>query len=241
VDEVSSLIRCTAPVDGAAETTVLSISWLLRRAATRVEYSLAARDGGTQLRVKHSGLPERAGRQGALHDFWIAKLEILRLYAVTGRLQTQLRYGPQPGPRLALALEISGSATDVFRYLIEPEYVAKLWEDEQVQIEPWTGGKYDYGWENGGPKQVLAIEAPRLLSFSWRYPPETVDTTVTWRLAETDGVTSFSLEHSGFAPDDDGEDYRAGWFSFLAEIKALVELGADWSRVEIKGVKHGEV
>jgi uncharacterized protein YndB with AHSA1/START domain len=240
-DERSSLVRFTAPVDGAAETTVLSISWLLHGAVTRVEYSLAARAGGTQLRVLHSGLPDRTEGQGALHDFWIAKLETLRLYAVTGRPQTQLRYGSQPGARLALAQEISGNAADVFRYLIEPECVARVWEDEHVLIEPRVGGKYDYGWEKGGPKQVLALEPPRLLSFSWRYPPETEDTTVTWRLAERDEVTDLSLEHSGFAQDYDGEDYRAGWFSFLVAIKSLVELGADWTRVVCKGAAHGKV
>jgi uncharacterized protein YndB with AHSA1/START domain len=240
-DEVSSVIRFSAPIDGAAETTVLSISWYLRGVATRVEYSLTARDGGTQLRVVHSGLPERTAGQGALHDFWIAKLEALRLYALTGRSPTQLKYDSQPGASIKLALEISASAPEVFRYLIEPEYVAKLWDDEHVVIEPHAGGKYDYGWEKGGPKQILELDAPRRLSFSWCYPPETEDTTVTWRLAEQDGITYLSLEHSGFAPDASTEDYRAGWFSFLAVIQALVELGPDWTRVVVQGIEHGAV
>ena len=55
------------------------------------------------------------------------------------------------------------------------------------------------------------------------------------------GITRLTLEHGGFAADYDDEEYRAGWFSFLAAIKALVELGADWSRVSVKGVEHGEV
>lgn len=240
-DEVASVIRFSAPIAGAAETTVLSISWLLRGVATRVEYSLAARDGGTQLRVVHSGLPDRVEGQGALHDFWIAKLETLRLYALTGKPQTQLRYGAPPGAGFKLMLEIGASAAEIFKYLIEPEYVAQLWDDKNVVIEPRVGGKYDYGWEKGGPRQILELDAPRLLSFSWRYPPETEDSTVTWRLAEQDGITYLSLEHNGFAPDADNEDYRAGWFSFLVEIKALVELGADWTRVVVKGSEHGAV
>lgn len=240
-DEVSSVIRFTLPISGAAETTVLSISWLLAGTASRVEYSLAARDGGTQLRVQHSGLADRVEGQGAMHDFWIAKLETLRLYLLTGRPQEQLRYGPQPGSSLKLAVGISASAAEVFPYLIEPESVAKLWDDEHVVIEPQVGGKYDYGWEQGGPKQILALEAPHLLSFSWRYPPETEDTTVTWSLAELGGTTSLSLEHSGFPPETSREDYRAGWFAFLIQIKSIVELGADWTRVAVTGAAHGEV
>jgi uncharacterized protein YndB with AHSA1/START domain len=237
----SSLLRSKPPADSGAETRVAAYAWRLNGSDTEVDYKLGAQDGGTLLTVLHSGLNPRGETQGALHDFWISKLESLRLYALTRKPQTQLRYGPPPGPNVKLELDILGSAVNVYRYLIEPECVGQLWDDKRVEIDPWVGGTYSYGWELGGAKIILELDSPNLLSFSWRYPPETEDSTVIWRLSEAAGVTRLSLEHSGLAGQHVNEGYQAGWFTFLVLIKSLIELGPSWTRVAVKGVEHGAV
>lgn len=240
-DARSSLLHSRPPAENGAATSVLAYSWRLHNSDTEVEYTLGAQEGGTLLVVRHTGLKPRPDPQGALHDFWIAKLESLRLYALTRKPQGQAHYGTPPGPCINLALDIAGSAVNVFRFLIEPEFVGMLWDDKNVEIEPWVGGTYSFGWETGGAKEILELESPGLLSYSWRFPPETVDSTVTWRLAEAAGVTRLSLEHSGLEAQYVNEAYQAGWFTFLVLIKALIELGPEWSRVAVTGAEHGSV
>jgi len=224
--------------NGAAR---LSINWQLRGQATTVEFTLAPSAEGTELKVHHAALGERMNQKGALHDFWYSVLSNLRLYALTGRAQQLVEYGALPGTSMTVEVAIASSPEAIFRYLIEPEFIAKVWQDENVQVEPVVGGVYDYGWSTGGPRRILAVDPPRLLSFSWLYPPETEESTVTWQLSDLgNGMTRLSLTHAGFIAGTDHEEYRAGWFSFLALIKGLVELGARWSCIIVKGSAHGE-
>lgn len=227
--------------DSAGQGGKFSFTWHLRGQDTQVEYSIASTTAGCELTVHHTSLSERLTSKAAVHDFWYTVLENLRLLAVTGRPQTLPEYGPKPGSSLMLQLEIAAPAADIFRYLIDPEWMSKLWNDEKIVVEPHPGGVYDYGWKEGGPRQIVALEAPRLLSFTWLYPPETEETVVTWRLEDlAAGRTRLSLTHSGFPTDYDDEEYRAGWFSFLAIIKGLCELGERRTRVHMRGSEHGE-
>lgn len=220
----------------------LAYAWVLRGQETQVGFELAAQDDGSLLTVVHSALGERLTSKGAVHDFWYTVLENLRLLAVTGKAQSLPEYGPKPGPSLMVQVDIAAAPEQIFRCLIEPEWMAKLWLDENIRVEARAGGVYDYGWKEGGPRRIMSIDPPYLLSFTWVYPPETEETLVTWKLEELGGgLTRLSLEHSGFAPEYDDEEYRAGWFSFLAIIKGICELGAGWQRVSVKGVQHGEV
>jgi uncharacterized protein YndB with AHSA1/START domain len=218
----------------------LSFGWHLRGQDTHIELTLAPADGGTEIKVHHGALGERMNSKGALHDFWYSVLANLELYALTGRRQQLVEYGARPGTSLQVEVEIAAPAAAIFPYLIEPGFMARIWQDEKVQVEPRVGGVYDYGWETGGPRRILALDPPRLLSFSWLYPPETVESTVTWRLTDlTEDVTRLSLTHEGFPAGDDHEEYRAGWFSFLALIKGMVELGGRWSQIVLTGSAHG--
>jgi uncharacterized protein YndB with AHSA1/START domain len=229
------------PETGTGEGGAIAFDWFLRGQQTGVTISLAPSADGTEVAVQHSALGERLTSKGAVHDFWYTVLENLRLLALTGRGQALPEYGPKPASSLMVQVDISAPPAEIFRCLIEPAWMAKLWNDESIKVEPMPGGIYDYGWKEGGPRHIVQIDAPRLLSFTWVYPPETQETLVTWRLDEIgDGLTRLSLTHSGFAPDYDDEEYRAGWFSFLAIIKGICELGDRWQRVSIKGIAHGE-
>jgi uncharacterized protein YndB with AHSA1/START domain len=233
------LTACSGP-DNAGQAS-LSFAWQLRGQATSVELALVPGDAGSQVIVRHSALGDRINKKGAVHDFWYSALENLRLYAVTGRAQQLVEYGPRPGTSMSVEVEIAAPPEAIFPLLIEPAQMARLWDDEQIRVEPVVGGAYDYGWKDGGPRRILALDPPRLLSFSWLYPPETEESTVTWQLEDCGGgLTRLRLTHEGFAAGDDHEEYRAGWFSFLAIIKGIVELGARWTRVRMRGSQHGE-
>lgn len=229
-----------APPDGNGNGGRLSFAWQLRGQPTRVELSLHAAGDGTELKLHHSALGERLNQKGALHDFWYSALENLRLYALTGRPQQFVEYGALAGTSMTVEVEIAAPPERVFQLLIEPAQMARLWDDERIAVEPRVGGVYDYGWKEGGPRRILALDPPRLLSFSWLYPPETEESTVTWRLAAIDGGTRLSLTHEGFIAGADHEEYRAGWFSFLAIIKGISELESRWTRVRMQGSAHGE-
>jgi uncharacterized protein YndB with AHSA1/START domain len=226
--------------DAHGAGALLTYTWQLRGQETSVTVTLGAQDGGTLVGVLHSALGERMNSKGAVHDFWYTVLEALRLLALTGKAQSLPEYGPKPGTSLLVEVDIAAPRESIFRCLIEPEWMSKLWLDKNITVEPRVGGVYDYGWKEGGPRRITALDPPNLLAFTWIYPPETEETIVTWRLADLGGgFTRLSLEHSGFAADYDDEEYRAGWFSFLAIIKGICELGERWRRVSVKGVAHG--
>lgn len=227
------LVDYTAPA-------ALSFSWQLRDTETRVAYRLEAEGDGTLLTVEHSGLAPRPEPDGAMHDFWYIALENLRLLAVSGEQQQLVSYLPKRGPSLELSVDIRGAAGDVFEKITKPAEIDRYYGNG-AQVELRVGGKFDYGWPDGlGPVKILELEPARKLVYSWKYD-EPYETVVTWSLAESGGRTRLTITHSGFSEDYDSEGYRAGWFSFLAIIKGMVELGHGWSMVEIGGMAHGAV
>jgi len=237
---VITLEMWAAP-DSAGHGGQLNYTWLLREQETVVAITLEPQGEGTVVKVHHSALGERLNSKGAVHDFWYSVLANLRLYALTGRQQQLVEYGAMTGSRLEVEVEIAAPAERIFRYLIEPQSMGEIWGEDTIKVEPQVGGVYDYGWAAGGPRRILALDPPHLLSFTWLYPPETEESTVTWQLTELGaGITRLSLTHEGFAPGTDHEEYRAGWFSFLAIIKGLNELGERWTKIDITGSPHGE-
>ena len=228
------LLACSAPDS-------LQFGWTVRGAETVVLFSLEARGVMTQLTVEHAGIPARSDEhEMAFHDFWYVALENLRLYATSGEQQQLCSYAPKQGPSIELAVTVNGGADAVFDKIAKPEQIDRYYgSNSTVELE--VGGKFDFGWKDSlGPIKILELDAPHKLSFSWKFD-EPFETVVTWQLEESGGRTRLTLTHSGFAEDYDSEGYRAGWFSFLAIIKGMVELGEDWSMIEIKGGAHGDV
>lgn len=218
----------------------LRFSWLIRGRHTDVEYFLED-DGATAclLTVRHANLPDRAEHEAALHDFWYIALENLRLYATTGKPQFMPDYRPKAGSVIELEIEIDGTPAAVWDKFANMEQFNRYY-GANATMDARVGGKVDYGWGPGkGPQQILELEPERKLSYSWCYDNEPA-TVVTWSLAESGGRTRLTITHSGFAADYDSEGYRAGWFSFLAIIKGMVELGDEWEMVSIEGLKHGD-
>jgi len=242
------LVRVKAPES-------LCFGWRLRGVESIVTVDLEERDGGTEVTVKHEGLQPRAENAGSMHDFWYAALENLRLRALTGRPQPMPDYRPQVGPEVTLHMEMLGTPEQVFDKIANPEQIDRYFGRGAV-VEPRVGGRVSFGWQDGGPRTITAFEPARHLAYRWQYGSER-ETEVSWTLrpqgsadggtpggARGDGqgsATVLELRHTGWHPSFEGEAYRVGWFSFLAVVKAMVELGDAWRAVRIEGARHGDV
>jgi uncharacterized protein YndB with AHSA1/START domain len=70
--------------------------------------------------------------------------------------------------------------------------------------------------------RVLAVEAHKMLSYSWAaYGLESV---VTWTLQPSDHGTRLRMEHSGFRPDQEPayQGAKQGWQQFFAKLEQAV-------------------
>jgi uncharacterized protein YndB with AHSA1/START domain len=189
--------------------------------------------------VEHSGLPDRAEDDAAMHDFWYVALENLRSFVLTGRTQELPDYTSCYGDTLEVGISVDAPPEAVFAAITEPEQMNRYFGRDAV-VEPRVGGTYSYGWDEGGPVRILEILPPSRLSFTWEYENEP-STVVTWTLQGSGSKTRVTISHSGFGSEARQDAYRAGWSSFLAIIRSMIELGSDWSMVRIEGVGHGDV
>ncbi len=71
-------------------------------------------------------------------------------------------------------------------------------------FKPEVGHKFQFrvppqrGWRGIVDCEVLAVEPPRRLSYSWQGDPHHRPMTVTWTLEPVNGGTRLRLEHAGF-------------------------------------------
>ena len=116
----------------------------------------------------------------------------------------------------------------VWRTLTEPKLMsAWLMEND---IVPEVGRRFTFrgkpmgDWDGTVVCEVLAVEPPRLLSYSWRGGGASgLDTVVTWTLTPTASGTRLHLEHAGFSDDHPGYPFmQKGWSDKAARIAELV-------------------
>ena len=135
---------------------------------------------------------------------------------------------------VTLEIEIAAPPERVFRALTDPaqlvawfggdaDYSGKLWE-----IDLRVGGK----WRNLGHDrtcgdyemsgEILEIDPPRLLCYTWRYDghPGPDHTVVRYELDRAGQGTRLRMTHSGFAGfPETAEEYRKGWPAVLAALR----------------------
>ena len=93
-------------------------------------------------------------------------------------------------------------------------------------FKPVVGHRFQFkskpqpGWNGIVDCEVLRVEAPRLLSYSWKGGP--LDTVLTIELAAIDGGTRLSLEHTGFK-------------GFKALLVAKL-MGSGWKGIVSRGI-----
>jgi uncharacterized protein YndB with AHSA1/START domain len=121
----------------------------------------------------------------------------------------------------------------VWRALTDPELLGRWLMANDMR--PIVGHKFKFtatprnGWDGVCHCQVLEVDEPRRLRYSWRGDGGTawLDTVVTWTLTPTaSGGTLLHLEHAGFTPANDVafQEMGKGWRGHLAErIAAVLE------------------
>ena len=202
----------------------LVYAWPLRGGDSRVTLTAVASGSGSTLTVEHELARGRDRSEGALADFWAGSLERLKAWVEKGVRGYLTQYDVIPDSTMGISAELAAPAEDVYRALTDPAALEQwIAAPGKAHIEASVGGAYDIGWgEDGGPVAILRLEPNRLLSYSWRYPPEP-DTVVTWSLEGSGGTTRVTIVHSGFADADRHGAYLMGWGFFVGRLRLLLE------------------
>ncbi|CAN5712617.1 SRPBCC domain-containing protein [soil metagenome] len=98
-------------------------------------------------------------------------------------------------------------------------------------FQPVLGHRFNFratpmmGWNGVTDCEVLAVEEPHRLVYSWNASGEQAEgglkTVVSWTLTPVDGGTAVRMEQSGFRPEDEG-GYRSmggGWPGILGRLE----------------------
>lgn len=183
-------------------------------------------------------MPERKTGEASFTDFWDLSLENLRGWVERRVIGARCDFSGERTGDVHLEVDIAAPPEAVFHALITPEELDRYFATRAV-VEPYVGGRYDFGWGNGGPVKILELAPPEKLTYSWEYPPEP-PTVVTWTLERSGGGTRLMLVHSGFGSERLTEEYQTGWLNCLNRIKFLVEGGPTW-RVPSHPTTHQEL
>lgn len=203
---------------------LLRWTWNVAGHASEVAVTLAPRNDGTLVVVRHVIPTDHVIAVPNVEDFWFLSLENLRRH-LDGRSDVvRCDFSAIRGGDIGHSVLIDGSRDEVFGALMRPEQLER-WIASRATVEPMVGGRYELGWEQGGPVKILELVPNERLATTW---PAEIETVVTWTLEDSGGKTRLTLVHSGFAPDQPTGGLDAGWLNFLSWIKSLVEYGPAW-------------
>jgi len=131
-------------------------------------------------------------------------------------------------------ITINAPAEHVFEALTNPDQRKEWWGSEgrfqttHVESDLRVGGKWKMsGTGFGRPFTVegeyRAIEAPRVLAFTWlpSWQADASATLVRFDLSEKDGTTTVRVTHSGLTPE--GVEAHKGWPQILSWLRSYVE------------------
>jgi uncharacterized protein YndB with AHSA1/START domain len=126
----------------------------------------------------------------------------------------------------------------VFQALTDPQQAVKWWGQNdryhltEFHIDPRVGGKWSTsgGSVKMGPikvsGEVLELDPPRRLAYTWISSWMPKNTTVVWELENQNGGTVVRLTHTGFAGDlEQANDHSTGWNLVISWLQAYVERG----------------
>lgn len=107
-------------------------------------------------------------------------------------------------PDVSLDFQFTSTIEKVWNALTDPATLAKwIWEND---FKPVVGHKFQFRsepseWWNGIVDcEVLQVDEPHTLSYTWASAGET--TTVTWTVKEnSDGTINLSLDQTGFSEE----------------------------------------
>jgi uncharacterized protein YndB with AHSA1/START domain len=142
-------------------------------------------------------------------------------------------------PIIVETIEIEAPIGVVFAALTEPSELVQWWgsdggyrvEKMERDLTPGGAWKTTGTGSDGSPFSVggvyRAVEAPRLVEFTWRHDWQDGDdplgdTIVRYELEERSGVTHLRVTHDGFTDSSDREDHAQGWPIVLGWMRAFV-------------------
>jgi uncharacterized protein YndB with AHSA1/START domain len=139
-------------------------------------------------------------------------------------------------------IEIAAPPERVFRALIEREQALQwgksdAFEMTSFEMDARPGGKWRFvskplqgpgaGNELEHHGEILEIDPPRLLAYSWYaswHENPAVQTMVRWELTATTSGTHLKVVHSGLLPIPGAcQGYSQGWPGLLQSVKKVVE------------------
>jgi uncharacterized protein YndB with AHSA1/START domain len=126
---------------------------------------------------------------------------------------------------VSLDFEFNHSITRVWSALTDSKKLAKWIMDND--FKPIVGHKFQFRtepnkwWDGIVESEVLIVDEPNKLSYSWLTDGQ--NTTVTWTLKEAGGTTYLHLEHTGF--ENEGHAYngaKQGWVLMSNKLDTLL-------------------
>jgi uncharacterized protein YndB with AHSA1/START domain len=126
------------------------------------------------------------------------------------------RTAPRQTGTIAFDFDLPHPPAKVWRALTEPELLTK-WLLPVIGFGLAPGEAFTFqapeqpGWDGVVNCRILAVDAPKKLSYAWIVGD--MDTVVTFTLTPTASGTRLSLVHSGFKPDQKANfaGARYGW------------------------------
>ncbi len=135
-------------------------------------------------------------------------------------------------------IAIEAPIAAVFAALTDPDEIVQWWGSEESHHVTAMAADLRPGgaWESTGKTHdgeaftvsgtYRAVDAPRLVEFTWRHDwsenDDALETLVRYELIERDGVTNLTVTHSGFTSVADREDHARGWKEVLGWLRAFV-------------------
>jgi uncharacterized protein YndB with AHSA1/START domain len=126
-------------------------------------------DKGTVLTLSQV-IVERLPGEASFADFWALSLENLRRLLLNTSGPLFCDFSAAHRGQAVVTAHINRLTSEVFSGLIDPQQLERYIADKAT-VEPRVGGKYDFGWEEGGPIKILELEPNRKLTYSLAEPP----------------------------------------------------------------------
>jgi uncharacterized protein YndB with AHSA1/START domain len=136
------------------------------------------------------------------------------------------------------AIFIAAPCERVFEALTDPQQALQWWGQNdryhlnEFHIDPRVGGR----WSTSGGSvkmgsisiegEILELDPPRRLSYTWISSWMPRATTVVWELEKQNAGTLVKLTHTGFAGDSEqAQNHSHGWKLVLGWLQGYVERG----------------
>lgn len=148
-----------------------------------------------------------------------------------------------PGPALTLSMSrvLAAEPEQVFRAFTDPEWYGTWWgpegtRSEVKQLDLRIGGSYrvEMRLPDGNTTTLYGtyreIDPPRLLSYSFIWEGEGIETLVTLEMEPHEDGTELTLTHEGFTDGERRDQHGIGWGSSFDRLERLLA-----ERVEASG------